>query len=106
MEPRELLAFLRERLAGGRKNKSARTIRKTSHLNLEHLETRLQPAASTSAAISGYVFLDANNNGIYDARVKSPLPTTRLRCRTPPATLSHNNHQFEWVLSVYYQPER
>jgi hypothetical protein len=66
MDPRELLAFLRERMHGGRRGKSAKTIRKSSRLDLEPLERRDQPAAATSTVISGYVYLDNNNNGILD----------------------------------------
>jgi hypothetical protein len=67
MDPMEFLAYLRERLGGQRKGGTARSIRKTSYLNLEALERRDQPAASAGASISGYVFVDSNNNGTFDA---------------------------------------
>jgi hypothetical protein len=68
MDPRELLSFLRERLRNGRTSKRGKFIRPHAELSLERLEARDQPAvASTGAVISGYVFVDSNNNGVFDA---------------------------------------
>src|SRR4051812_29028440 len=80
MEVREIMNFSQFLSFLGRRGGKARTARPASRasragqtLRLEQLEDRLVP----STTISGFVYNDVNNNGIYDAGEK-PLANTTV----------------------------
>jgi uncharacterized repeat protein (TIGR01451 family) len=59
------------------KKRPAQATRKNAHLNVEPLEDRFMPSANV---ISGFVYHDANHNGIFDSG-ETPIANTKLELR-------------------------
>ena len=53
-----------------------------ARLSIETLENRLTPSGNT---ISGFVFFDANNNGLFDPR-ETPLANSTIELHRFPGT--------------------
>ncbi len=59
-----IFSFFSRRPKNKRKGRASKPVAAQAFLKVEALEDRFMPSTTT---ISGYVFADANNNGIYDA---------------------------------------
>src|SRR5437899_646090 len=74
MEERGQMGFFRLFVFGRGVRQTTRAKTTRAFLKVEALETRFLPSGAT---ISGFVYHDANNNGIYDAG-ETPLANTPI----------------------------
>ena len=89
-----LFSFDRSK-SSARLSRKARSTRRTS-LSVESLETRLTPSGNT---ISGFVYVDGNNNGLYEpgeTPIANPFPG-RPRPEWPKSAAKPFIRKYSWA---------